>query len=325
MSNFNMFTRGGGYGQSVGVTPQQQLWQQHIQSLRTIGAREISATVYETDVHLRSGQVFRLKITLPGGFPASPPAIEVLPPCQHNWIDRQMQVIGCEAINNWNMHRNLGDAINTIRAELYNHPPVMNQNNFGGDSGGPARVDHGQGSGGDAGQVQSGTTDVPRMPIEFPELDAMSNEQLQEIANTDEAFVTFFNSLPHVVKLEKVEKELREENLRLAQANLDQEPVLAGLKQTLIEKHELLAVQKREYDDLVDKQRQLAEKFTPQAIASQLEEACKASEKEAQSLAQDFQSGKETDVDSFIERYKAASMQYHMRKIKTRKLAELTR
>ncbi|CAH3147235.1 unnamed protein product [Porites evermanni] len=64
-----------------------------------------------------------LNITLPPQFPNERPLVKVAPPLVHPWVNDQMVVVGCPAINNFYMHSNLGKAITDVAKEFTDHPP----------------------------------------------------------------------------------------------------------------------------------------------------------------------------------------------------------
>jgi len=77
---------------------------------------------YRVTFNAGNSTVF-LNITLPPQFPNERPTVKVAPPLLHPWVNDQMMVVGCQAINSFYMHSNLGKAILDIVKEFTNHPP----------------------------------------------------------------------------------------------------------------------------------------------------------------------------------------------------------
>lgn len=106
------------------TTALQQQRIKQIESLRTFhNITEVQRDV-EYRVTFKSGtSTIFLNITLPPQFPNERPLVKVVPPLVHPWVNDQMVVVGCPAINNFYMHSNLGKAITDVAKEFTDHPP----------------------------------------------------------------------------------------------------------------------------------------------------------------------------------------------------------
>lgn len=317
----------GGYNYQSGYTQssQQNFRVASIQSLLApdVGAIEVRRGYeYAIPVFTNTGQQFQLKVNLPEHFPNVPPTVHVDRPLHHAWVDqRTLQVTGARDLYppRWNQHLSLGRIIVDIRNSLFmaqvstgTHPtpslaptPATNYGYANPTSSHPHR------------------TTMPALPSEFPVLQSMSIKELQELHDSDVKFSEFFMQLPPVKEMQTKEESLKEDNLLLAQQTMTEEPGLSLLKDKLAEKHAMIAEKKSLYDIFLNRQHQLAEKFSPAALERQLEEAASAAKQEANDLAERFQKGEEKDVQDFCQKYKEAAKLAHMRRIKLTKLKQI--
>eukprot|EP00040_Diaphanoeca_grandis_P039314 m.258753 g.258753 ORF g.258753 m.258753 type:complete len:328 (-) comp37009_c0_seq1:412-1395(-) len=302
----------------------QNLRNASIQSLLAVdlGAKEIRRGYeYEVDVFTQSGFQFKMKISLPDHFPSSPPVVKVDRPVWHQWVDsHSLLITGATELYppKWNQHISLGRVIKDTRTSLFNaeapkgNTPMQPLQSTPATTFGYANP-----------SVHPTRSNVPAVPSEYPQLTAMSMAELQDLAQSDAKFWEFFIALPQVKDMEKIEEDLRDDNLLVSQQNLSQEPELTVLKETLAHKHAAIAEKKSLYDTYLQKQHDLAEKFTPAALEHQLEEAHTTAKNLANEIADRFNRGEEKDVQEFCHQYKEASKLAHMRKIKLGKLKQL--
>eukprot|EP00038_Savillea_parva_P029970 m.74627 g.74627 ORF g.74627 m.74627 type:complete len:176 (+) comp8929_c0_seq1:268-795(+) len=149
-----------------------------------------------------------------------------------------------------------------------------------------------------------------------------STEELRKLVDDDAAFVTFFNDLPLIGELDALETSLRDENMRLAQDNLLQREPLDKLKATLLEQHEILQVQKHEYDEKQKRLQELVAQCSRDKIIERLEAAKSAADKESRDLQRTFRSNGCTDLKTFVREYQALRERYHSLKIKLDKVRD---
>jgi len=314
----------------------------HIAALRRLQkCREISASEFEADLEVQTKDQYKLTIRLPQGFPMTAPEIRISPQCTSQCIDAQMLVVKyhdqkvgeVSVAGTWTIHKDVGAMINDIRNTLYFNPPIR----------GGSRPSHLQPpSGGDVAtrnprQSQSEPSQphhtphqnatgfgvhVPPLPTSYPELEKLSTEKLQELLDDEGAFVTFFNDLPLVKKLDALENQLRDENVHLAQANLLQKEPLDKLKEELLGQHEILQVQKHKYDEKQTELQQLVKECSTPKIMERLEQAKAAADTDSRDLQKTFRSGGCEDLEAFIQDYQALRERYHILKFKLEKLKE---
>ncbi|XP_068685738.1 vacuolar protein sorting-associated protein 37A-like [Montipora foliosa] len=108
------------------TTALQQQKIKQIDSLRTFhNITEVQRDVeYRVTFNTGNATVF-LNITLPPQFPNERPVVKAAPPMLHPWVNDQMVVVGCHAINSFYMHSNLGRAVMDIVKEFSEHPPQL--------------------------------------------------------------------------------------------------------------------------------------------------------------------------------------------------------
>ncbi|XP_032227927.2 vacuolar protein sorting-associated protein 37A isoform X1 [Nematostella vectensis] len=106
------------------------LQQQRSKQIETLRIFHHSVTEVQRDVEYRvtftvgSSTLF-LNVTLPPQFPQEKPVVKVSPPVIHPWVNDQMIVVGCQAINSFYMHSSLGKAVQEVVRELCDHPPQI--------------------------------------------------------------------------------------------------------------------------------------------------------------------------------------------------------
>jgi len=314
----------GYYGYQGGASPHDAMRQQMVATLTALeGVETLSRDVLLARVQQPgSTLVYTLRITLPADFPSRPPVIHISPDCKHAWVDQTtMTVTGCSEIQNWTVHRNLGSAINKIRYELFQKPPVLSSASevkpamqSTGSSGGPA-----QSMG--AGSSARTSTMVPEVPSKIAELEGLSLEELQALCADDAKFVDFYNELSILKRWDEELLRLRTENVSLATANLAEERPLQELKAKLVQQHQDLSVQKRLYDENQKKVQELAANFSKPQIRAQLIAARDQAQRESEALFDSFGKGEITDLVQFTTEFKKARRDYHIRRMKEEHLS----
>jgi len=318
--------------------------QRQIDTLRRLmECREISASEFHANVKVKTGESYTLTVRLPSTFPRGAPEITIAPPCKSPFIDSQsMSVVkyhdssaGGWAVGlatTWNLHKDVGVVVNHVRDTLFHNPPERtgghqteppaNPTCDGGDDAPAFESEAGAAAAALTSPPGSAETVVPPMPSAFPELKDMSSEKLQELLDDEGAFVTFFNQLPLITELDTIETSLRDDNVRLARENLMQKEPLERMKEDLLAQHEILHVQKREYDEKQTRLQQMIREFSRSKILERLEQAKTTADAESRDLQRAFRTSGCDNVEDFVRDYQALRERYHVLKFKLDKLRE---
>eukprot|EP00123_Amoebidium_parasiticum_P015613 comp23065_c0_seq1/m.36956 comp23065_c0_seq1/g.36956 ORF comp23065_c0_seq1/g.36956 comp23065_c0_seq1/m.36956 type:complete len:349 (-) comp23065_c0_seq1:172-1218(-) len=270
-----------------------------------------------------------VRVTLSPGFPESqPPTIQVLnpsPPVRHEWLGGQGYVVNHPELSRWNMNMVAAQIIKTVAAAVVEvgraHQPLGGMPSMSGP--GPARptmsgpmgfVTPGQG-----GPSTASPPQAKPPPSNYPELDKMSAEQLEQLLGDEVKFTEFCMGLPRIKNLAALSKETKENVEHLAASNLARESELEDARRSLAEQHETLQQVRQRYEEMVAKLQALAERQQPQQILEMLKAAAEAKEEETDEYASKFVEG-EVDVKDFIKQFKEERTLFHMRAAKAERL-----
>ena len=80
---------------------------------------------YDLGVRVAHGQVKTLRIAMGPNFPVEPPALNVMPPGEHAWLDRTGLVTGHQTLQqgHWGVHHDVGKVVYEIMQEFTVNPP----------------------------------------------------------------------------------------------------------------------------------------------------------------------------------------------------------
>jgi hypothetical protein len=80
---------------------------------------------YDLGVRVAHGQVKTLRIAMGPNFPVEPPALNVMPPGEHAWLDRTGLVTGYQTLQqgHWGVHHDVGKVVYEIMQEFTVNPP----------------------------------------------------------------------------------------------------------------------------------------------------------------------------------------------------------
>lgn len=83
---------------------------------------------FDIGLKLPTGQVIRVRTSLPVGFPESgaPPTVRIVDtPIGHPWLDAQQRVVGSPELAGWSPSKNLGAVVLSIIQHFGTNPPVF--------------------------------------------------------------------------------------------------------------------------------------------------------------------------------------------------------
>ncbi|TPX69231.1 hypothetical protein SpCBS45565_g02490 [Spizellomyces sp. 'palustris'] len=286
-----------------------------ITSLHThqLAVRELQPdTVYEVTTTTPSSLTLQLTITLPPTFPETPPGIQVKPPVQHAWVDKAGYVIGHERLARWDAGQGivLGRLLREIIQEFAIRPPSRAEQSY--------QHHH-----------SPTTTSVPgsalmhpqHAPIaEFPEVDRLSLEELDDLLKNEEALGLFFEQMEHVKNMRQVHADLAVGNEALARRNLEKENEINALKSSLTEQIKLMRSQKNLFDENSKIREDELMRFGSDYITSKLRAALSQSDELSDSIATSFVEGK-LGADDFLKQFRDVRKVYHLRAAKLERIS----
>jgi len=322
-------------------TALQALRAKQIEQLRTISElqRDVEYRVFVSDV-------LALYILLPPNFPQDRPIVRVNPAALHPWIDDQMVVTGCSSLNNFVVHSNLGKVVKEIVDEFRRNPPVIlpaaacamsSAWPSSASSLAPASFINSTHS---ISSLPSGsqpfTSVMPQYDMNYTavdqpvdmsgpacnELKDLSMSELKELLENEDKFEQILK--PRLDELRAIQRDglLRIE--KLANENIAKKTLMEERKRLLLEKYESLNDVRRKFDDQIQRQDELQQRYNLTSIQDNLKVAALQSEEKAEQIAERFLDGS-TAAEEFHKAYMAERMVCHMRHAKVDKLTQLMR
>ncbi|CAF1542540.1 unnamed protein product [Adineta ricciae] len=156
-------------------------------------------------------------------------------------------------------------------------------------------------------------------------VERLSDDELKNLMTNDAEVTKFVQNLPEVQRLESIRESLRENNKRLAEENLKQQPNLAHEKKRLVEIHEQLRKMKEEYNSIRAQYDDQGSETNPEIAYVLLQTAASDLERKTEQTAEDFFYGGKTEdeVTDFERRFIEDRKRAHELKIKADKFQEL--
>jgi ESCRT-I complex subunit VPS37 len=169
----------------------------------------------------------------------------------------------------------------------------------------------------------------PPVPVDFPDLNTMSKEELERFLDDKDGPVlveNFVRTLDAVKKVQEDRDVLFQENEDQAHINLGHEPELQNGWTRLQEKSFELMAEKEKYDKLLRDQRTIRDKFVnlSKTASSRLKTLAQEADTESEIIAEDFIEGKMHAVE-FIRNFKEKRKLHHLRMSKHEKLQHSSR
>ncbi|KAK7097881.1 vacuolar protein sorting-associated protein 37A-like [Littorina saxatilis] len=328
-----------------------------IESLRKVSAIEILRDV-EYRVVTRVGSTnITLVIALTAQFPQERPIITVSPAVTHPWVDPapQMRVTGCPSINNFSMHSDLGQAVQSILDEFKKNPPVplmpfaaapsyplgpppgysppsyVNPGSelypFGLSNAPPVPPRQQSASlpnGSAEGALDNGFPDftMPNVMKSFPQLKEKKLMELQELIENEDQLLEMVQGLPELKSFAEKREALSEKCVFLARSNLAQKPKIKDMKEEIAEKMALYDELRRGFEGDCERHLGLSEQYRPSHIQTNLKVAILQAEEESEHIMEDFLN-KKLDMEDFIQQFLEKRKLCHMRKAKEEKLSHI--
>eukprot|EP00117_Sycon_ciliatum_P045757 scpid80712/ scgid32853/ Vacuolar protein sorting-associated protein 37A; ESCRT-I complex subunit VPS37A; Hepatocellular carcinoma-related protein 1 len=154
----------------------------------------------------------------------------------------------------------------------------------------------------------------------FPELQRLPIDEIQRLLDDDTALLNFFSTLPQVKAIQDRREALAKEVEEQARKNMERKPEYEEKRQQLSDTYDELTTMRQTYDQLVQRQADLSEKYSPPMILTQLRIDASAVDEEAEQVAESFLSGS-LPVDEFVSQFMEKKKLSHTRHAKVEKLS----
>lgn len=276
-----------------------------------------------------------LTITLPPQFPNSPPVFRITPQVIHPWLDISSTVVGHKKCGpNWNQHVSLANMTNEIIKELQLNSPRLAPQHY------PSVSMYNPMPQADAQRIYYGATQtqqplnqpppIPQPPIQsirqgpmfnesrlvdkidLNDLERMSNEELKSFLNDDNKCMEYIKNKENIKKMFEVQKEISENNKKLAENTLSYKEKFEMLKNQLIEQQNILKMEKSKFEELMNEQKKYVSNYSPEQIFECLQNETSKSDEASEEIANQFLSGDIT-AEEFLKQYKESRKLYHLR------------
>lgn len=156
-------------------------------------------------------------------------------------------------------------------------------------------------------------TSLPGIPPSFPELEALSLEQLQRLLRDDVAFQTHMGNMDTVKTMRDLREQIIEENANIAQGNLTRREEYEALRAETLALQLQLQEMKDSFQQRVQKQLDADEsRLSDAAILDQIRAAASDAENRSDDISADFSSGT-LPVKEFLAAYMPVRKTYHRR------------
>eukprot|EP00397_Hematodinium_sp_SG-2012_P042088 GEMP01046496.1.p1 GENE.GEMP01046496.1~~GEMP01046496.1.p1 ORF type:complete len:289 (+),score=55.57 GEMP01046496.1:77-943(+) len=227
-------------------------------------------------------------IELTSHFPQQKPRVSVKMAkdgaCRHPWVGADGIVIGSDDLNLWerNQNRDLGNLAASVMQEFASRPPTY----------------------GEAAQTSARTT-MPAIPTNFPDLNTMTEEELEYYDNNPDVTDDYWAETDLVHKYKKILNDLYESNAKIASTNLEMENQVVTDQTNVQNKYMLHHDRKAEVEELMAKENEITQRFHPDYLFQQVREIAALAQKDADEYLDDVLEGKqELSKKYFMEKKK---------------------
>ncbi|XP_071946411.1 vacuolar protein sorting-associated protein 37B-like [Antedon mediterranea] len=163
-----------------------------------------------------------------------------------------------------------------------------------------------------------------KQPSQFPQLDKLTKEELQDLLDNENKVIDIVTDLD-VVKADKLTSEMfLAENRSLAEYNLSREPRLTEGRQTLARAYAKNQQLRETFEQNMANLSILSSKHSLDSVLELLQASASQAEDDAEEIAERFLDGK-TEVDDFVEEFRAKRLVYNLKKTKSEQLEKLVR
>lgn len=140
-----------------------------------------------------------------------------------------------------------------------------------------------------------------------------SSDELRKLLSDKDAYQQFLLSIDLVKTPNNIRDELQNETLQLARENLAKESYMTELRnQCMIIRTTELATAQEKLNELNKQKAEILRSYSPASLLHQLQESINKTDEESEMLHKQLLE-KETDLASFVHKYKKLRVDYHKR------------
>ncbi|KAI9104622.1 hypothetical protein DFS34DRAFT_682495 [Phlyctochytrium arcticum] len=151
---------------------------------------------------------------------------------------------------------------------------------------------------------------------DFPELDTLPLEAIEDMARNSIALDSYFEELEHVRNMRAVHADLVRNNEQLARRTLARESELNTLQSTLADQLALYRTQHQKFLETAHLREDAVTRFNPDYITSTLRALISRTDAECDALAASLVRGDGSSVEEFSRQYRELRKTYHLRAAK---------
>ena len=265
---------------------------------------------------------------------------------RHPWLDSQMRITGYPAIRDDSTWRDsrllLGQAVHEVVKHLQLEPPeVLEITDAGLQSiqtnkrnGSTSRPSTASAQIVDRAPVRSNSQhddappeyssvlfDMPTIPQQIDELDALSREELDKLLEDELEFAAFVNKLPIFKEIQSTAQDVLDENAKKAEAHLEKMAEVKTKHKLLTELKEELASKVEKFKKLEQKQNALCAPPDKRDVLRQLARGKKEAFQESEQLAEEWVEEGD-NVDAFVRDFIEKRKVHHIRAAKMERLQQ---
>lgn len=256
----------------------------------------------------------------------------------HNWVNDQGLIVGYPPIQSamaWRDSRLLlGQAVHQVVQELQVHPPLLHRitdpaleriqtNNRMRTSSTASSSQHSQPSQREEdapptySSILVNEVEMPVVPTDFPELEALDREQLDLLLSNEPEFQAFCHQLDAVKTLVQMTTSAVDDNAKKARRNLERKDELNELYENAKELQDQLRAKIKEFRVLEQQQDKLCNPVDAKKVIKELTKAKKEAFDESEQLADDWIENQDgAQVDAFLTKFLDIRKLHHVRAAK---------
>ncbi|CAG8547169.1 13292_t:CDS:2 [Ambispora leptoticha] len=148
---------------------------------------------------------------------------------------------------------------------------------------------------------------------------SQDKEELNDLANNDIIFESFFEELDRVKNMGALLDEMRTANEMLAKKTLAREPELIQLRQSVLDQQKELRELEEEFHEKLKAQKDALRRFSPTVLLSKLKSEVQLSDELSEQMANSFlEGGLENDL--FLKHFREVRKVFHLRNAKVERV-----
>lgn len=210
-------------------------------------------------------ELYKIFVYIPRDFPTSPPQITVSHILEHSWVNASTKVVQHPELVSWKTGNDLGNILVDILQEFTTKKPRVIKD----DS---ARRDSAQSSVSQSAGSYVEVLAMPAIPADFPELQALSVDELENLDKDPSVLDSFISTLPLMQTYHKMKDAERKVSLSTAQEALLVHDDLKNSQKLVNSLGETLEGLRKDLETVLDERDQIMSHYTPKYLLKDLSE-----------------------------------------------------